>query len=68
MMTKKMQRRPPRSLADFLVPIPLYCFHCDARFVNRAPVSFLKGYAVVQCTNCRCCTPFKLEIRSESCA
>jgi hypothetical protein len=60
-MAIKMRKRRPRTLADFSVPLPLYCHHCEKRFVKRSPLYPSKGYVMVQCTKCRLMTPFRLE-------
>ena len=51
----------PLTLAQFTVPIPLCCAHCDRRLPNSSTVDIQKPYVIVQCPKCGCLTPFKVE-------
>jgi transcription elongation factor Elf1 len=51
------------TLADFAIPIPLYCFHCEKRLPKSATVDKQEASDVVlvDCPKCGLMTPFTLE-------
>lgn len=56
-----IQKKQSITLADFTVPIPLYCHHCDCKFPKSARVEVNGKYVIVQCPKCGLLTPFKVE-------
>lgn len=49
------------TLADYDVPIPLYCAHCDKRLPRSARAELQAPYIVIVCPKCGHMSPFKLE-------
>jgi len=49
------------TLADFSVPLPLFCMHCSCRLRPSSPVELYANYAVILCPKCNCMSPFQLE-------
>ena len=49
------------TLADFSVPIPLTCHHCDRHLSKKSVVELQPPYVLIQCAVCGLTTPFKLE-------
>lgn len=51
----------PHTLAEFSVPLPLHCCHCDHKLPKYAKVELYDNYVVVECPTCHLMTPFKME-------
>jgi hypothetical protein len=49
------------TLADFSVPIPVHCFHCEKRLPKSSPVELQEPYVLVSCPKCGCITTGKVE-------
>jgi phage FluMu protein Com len=48
----------PLTLANFHVPLPIYCLHCDRPLPKSSKVDLQKPYAVVECPKCKQMTPY----------
>lgn len=49
------------TLASFHVPIPLFCFHCEAKLTRKTKVEVNGKYVIAYCGKCGCMTPFEIE-------
>jgi len=47
-----------KTLADFQVPVPLECFHCDKELPSSTPVELAGAGGIAHCLVCGCATPF----------
>jgi hypothetical protein len=55
------ERDPVLTLADFEVPLPLHCGHCDRRLPKSMRIELQKPYVVAARPKCGLLTPFMLE-------
>lgn len=55
------ERDPILTLAEFTIPLPLRCHHCDRRLPKTTRMQRNGPYVIALCPNCGLLTPFKLE-------
>jgi hypothetical protein len=59
--TQRRELRSLKTLADFQVPIPLKCFHCEGTLKPETPIELLGKSAIAHCLSCGNMTPFEFE-------